>query len=35
MIKDQKSNYGIPLDLQERSSTIREYFVSDPQLNII
>ena len=28
-------NYGIPKDLQERSSEIREDFVSNPQLNMI
>ena len=32
-IKDQKSHYGIPLDLQKRFSKTRENFVSDPQLN--
>ena len=31
-IKDQKSNYGIPFDLRERSSKIRENFVRDSQL---
>ena len=34
-IKDQNSNYGIPLDLRKRFSKIRENFVSDPQLNMI
>ena len=34
-IKDQKSNYDIPLDLRKRSSKIRENFVSDQQLNTI
>ena len=34
-IKDQKSNYGIPLDLRKRFSKIRENFVSDPQLNMV
>ena len=33
-IKDQKSNYGIPLDIRKSSSEIRENFVSDPQLNM-
>ena len=34
-IIDQKSNFGIPLDLHKRSSKIREDFASDPQLNDI
>ena len=34
-VNDQKSNYGIPLDLWKRSSKTRENFVSKPQLNII
>ena len=34
-IKDQKSDYDILLDLQKRSSKIREDFVSDPQLKMI
>ena len=34
-VKDQKSNYGIPPNLQKRSSKIREDFVTDPQLNMI
>ena len=34
-IKDQKSNYGIPLDLWKRSSKIRKNYLSDPQLNMI
>ena len=34
-IKDQKSNFGIPLDLWKRSSKIRESSVSDPHLNMI
>ena len=34
-IKDQKSNYGIPLHLQKTSSEVREDFVSYPQLNMI
>ena len=34
-IKDQKSNYCIPLDLRKRSSKIRENFVSNAQLNMI
>ena len=33
--KDQKSNYGIPLDLWKRSSKTRESSVSDPYLNMI
>ena len=35
IIKDRKSNYGIPLDLQKRSSKIREDFVNNPQLDMI
>ena len=35
IIKDRKSNYGIPLDLQKRSSKIREDFVKNPQLDMI
>ena len=34
-MKDQNSDYGIPLDFQKRSSKIRENFVSNLQLNDI
>ena len=34
-IKNQKLNYGIPLDLRKRSSKIGGNFVSGQQLNII
>ena len=34
-MKDQNSDYGIPLDFQKRSFKIRENFVSNLQLNDI
>ena len=34
-VKGQKSNYGIPLNLQKRFPKIREDFVNDSQLNMM